>query len=477
MNKNQKKVPDTWKWVALSDIGIIVTGNTPSTRIKEYYQSDDIPFYKPTDLEQGINTIASKQYLSKYAKDVARLIPSNSVLVTCIGATIGKTGLLIKDGAFNQQINGIIPFINSKYLYYYCKTTQFQKELLSKASSTTIPILNKSKFELIRIPLAPIEEQNRIVEKIEELFSEIDKSIDNLNIAKIKTNNSMFSIYNQVFNKNNFGAEFRIRDLCTINYGKSLIKKERKSGQIPVYGSNGIIGYHNETYIEKSVIIIGRKGSVGELQFSEEKCYPIDTTYYIEEYESFNLKFLFYQLQIKNLRQLSTSTTIPGLNRENIYDLKVVMPTLEEQELAVKYIDEKLNDIQMLKIEIDENINKTKLIYSKILQEAFQGNLVNQINTYTPINNLLENIEKEKNQYLLSQREIIKNRPKIKRMEKEKLSIIQVLEKIKRPITPKQLWEDSMYSDNIEKFYSELKKIQDKIIEEKVEKGSLISLK
>uniref|UniRef100_A0AAU6WSK7 Uncharacterized protein n=1 Tax=Chryseobacterium endophyticum TaxID=1854762 RepID=A0AAU6WSK7_9FLAO len=62
-------------------------------------------------------------------------------------------------------------------------------------------------------------------------------------------------------------------------------------------------------------------------------------------------------------------------------------------------------------------------------------------------------------------------------MEKEKLSIIKVLEKNKQPISSKQLWQDSMYSDNIEKFYSELKKIQDRIIEEKTEKGSLISLK
>ena len=77
----------------------------------------------------------------------------------------------------------------------------------------------------------------------------------------------------------------------------------------------------------------------------------------------------------------------------------------------------------------------------------------------------------------MNQQEVIKKRPKIRRMEKEKLSIIQVLEKNKKPISAKHLWEQSMYNDNIEKFYSELKKVQDRIIEEKTGKGSLISLR
>lgn len=102
---------------------------------------------------------------------------------------------------------------------------------------------------------------------------------------------------------------------------------------------------------------------------------------------------------------------------------------------------------------------------------------MNQLNTDTSTDILLKNIQKEKEQYLLDKQEIIKNRPKIKRMEKEKLSIIQVLKKNKKPISAKHLWEQSMYNDNIEKFYSELKMVQDRIIEEKTEKGSLISLK
>ncbi len=96
-----------------------------------------------------------------------------SVLVTCIGATIGKTGLIRVAGASNQQINAIIPNekIISEYLYYVCISPQFQKSIKDNASATTLPILNKSKFEELPIPLPPLGEQQRIVTEVERRLS------------------------------------------------------------------------------------------------------------------------------------------------------------------------------------------------------------------------------------------------------------------------------------------------------------------
>jgi len=92
VNKLNKNISKNWKWVTLNDIGIIVTGNTPTKKISEFY-GHEIPFFKPTDLQQGINVIEAREYLSKLATSVARVIPKNSVMVTSIGSTIGKTGM------------------------------------------------------------------------------------------------------------------------------------------------------------------------------------------------------------------------------------------------------------------------------------------------------------------------------------------------------------------------------------------------
>ncbi len=169
------EVPGSWEWTTLGEIGDIVTGNTPSKDISDYY-GGEIPFFKPADLDQGINTSTSKDHLTELGFEQSRQLPAKSVLVTCIGATIGKTGLISTDGSCNQQINAIVPTIAilSTFLYYVCVSDYFQQEIKDNASATTLPILNKNNFAALLIPLPPLAEQFRIVAEIERWFSLID---------------------------------------------------------------------------------------------------------------------------------------------------------------------------------------------------------------------------------------------------------------------------------------------------------------
>ena len=170
------ELPKGWEWTTLGEIGEIITGNTPSKDNKEYY-GGNIPFFKPTDLEQGIDTKFSNDKLSQLGFESSRKLPANTVLVTCIGATIGKTGLISVEGSCNQQINAIVPTksIIPYFLYYACVSEYMQNEIKSNASATTLPILNKGNFSKKAFPLPPLSEQHRIVAKIEELFAQLDK--------------------------------------------------------------------------------------------------------------------------------------------------------------------------------------------------------------------------------------------------------------------------------------------------------------
>ena len=169
------EVPSSWVWTTLGEIAEIITGNTPSKDIKEYY-SGNIPFFKPTDLEQGIHTKYSKDRLTPLGFEQSRKLPANSVLVTCIGATIGKTGLTTVEGTCNQQINAIIPTfaILAKFLFYVCISDYMQHEIKANASATTLPILNKGNFSKIAITVPPLQEQSRIVKSIEHWLSLVD---------------------------------------------------------------------------------------------------------------------------------------------------------------------------------------------------------------------------------------------------------------------------------------------------------------
>src|SRR3990170_605281 len=89
--------------------------------------------------------------------------------------------------------------------------------------------------------------------------------------------------------------EAELGKLMALNYGRGLPQKKRIAGEIPVYGSNGIVGYHNEAFVEQAGIIIGRKGSGGKLHFSLKSFCPIDTTFYTTQDDTpLDLKFLYY---------------------------------------------------------------------------------------------------------------------------------------------------------------------------------------
>ena len=172
------EVPENWVWVRLGAIAEIVTGGTPSKKHPEYY-GGNFPFYKPSDLDQGRLTYDASEYLSEEGKNVSQIIPKNSTAVCCIGS-IGKCGYLMCEGTTNQQINSAIPKINSLCLYYYLCTENFVQDLLSMASATTIAIVNKSKMESCAFPLPPLSEQQRIVERIEELLAKLDEAKERL---------------------------------------------------------------------------------------------------------------------------------------------------------------------------------------------------------------------------------------------------------------------------------------------------------
>ena len=173
-NPHSWNVPNGWSIAKLKDIANLVTGSTPSKSNSEYY-GNEYPFYKPQDLDKSIVSEAS-EYLSEMGFQASRNIPKNSIAICCIG-TIGKVGFINRAGATNQQINTILPnpSFYPKFLYYYCKAKIFQDIILSLSAAITISIVNKGKMGEILILLPPLEEQKRIVAKIEELYSVLDK--------------------------------------------------------------------------------------------------------------------------------------------------------------------------------------------------------------------------------------------------------------------------------------------------------------
>ncbi|MBN2733860.1 MAG: restriction endonuclease subunit S [Methanomicrobiaceae archaeon] len=146
---------------------------------------------------------------------------------------------------------------------------------------------------------------------------------------------------NKIRNQPKGWIHTNIGEILELNYGKGLPKRTRvDNGNIPVYGSNGIVGHHNIPLVNKKGLIIGRKGTAGSVHISKEPFYPIDTTYFIEESNNLSLIYTYYLLISLNLNSLDKSTAIPGLNRNDAYSVKIPLPPLAEQYRIVEKIEE-----------------------------------------------------------------------------------------------------------------------------------------
>jgi type I restriction enzyme S subunit len=158
--------------VTLADVGKVITGNTPPTADAENY-GDAIPFVKPTELvDRGIRSAPSG--LAPQAMGKARVVPAGAVLVSCIG-NLGKTGIAKVPVAFNQQINAVVfnDDVIPEFGFYFAQT--LKPWLYGESSATTIPIVNKGKFQQARFPLAPMDEQREIVANLQRVKANLKR--------------------------------------------------------------------------------------------------------------------------------------------------------------------------------------------------------------------------------------------------------------------------------------------------------------
>lgn len=133
--------------------------------------------------------------------------------------------------------------------------------------------------------------------------------------------------------------ESRIGDEIELAYGKSLPVHAREKGPFNVFGSNGCVGHHSAPLVSGPGIVVGRKGSVGSVAYSEQDFWPIDTTYYVVNKNGHDWRFLYHLLSSIGLEALNSHSTIPGLNRENAYSICVRLPDKGQQHSIALALD------------------------------------------------------------------------------------------------------------------------------------------
>jgi type I restriction enzyme S subunit len=359
--------------------------------------------------------------------------------------------------------------------------------------------LSASKFAKLPFPLAPLVEQKKIVTKIEELFINLEYIENDLQDTLKKLEMYRYSLLNELFNQKSKNRKIiKIKDLGIILTGGTPSKNNPefygfeynfyKPSDLTAYGKIdeskdklSYLGYTSIRHVPKNSILVSCIGTIGKIgllktegAFNQQLNAIVPNDKYLPE-------FVFYQaisLNFQNLLKNNTSaTTISIINKSKFSQLDFISYDIEEQKKIVQEIEYKFSIIDNLKLTTETSLEKIKLTRGKILDDAFKGKLIPQIATSENSKALLKKIQKEKISYIEQQKYLEKDKAKKRKTMDNKLSILELLNKIDKPIFVNELWEKSIHRDNIEEFYSELKSLEKNIVIENVNKNSFIRIK
>lgn len=313
--------------------------------------------------------------IEQYTNDEWIFCNKNDILIAWDGSKSGTVGFWLEwvIGSTLAKITIDTKMFSSEFIW---KFLQGNFDYLNKnTSGAAIPHLRKDILINLEIPLPPLSTQKLIVEKLDMIFAEIEKSKNLLekNLQNVDEMNK--SVLEKIFANDKWERK-KLGEVCDFNYWKAFPAWAKNiTGNFPVYWANGIMYMWDNFLIDAQSIIVGRKWSVGALTKTSGKFWVSDVAYYVIEKQNTVLDFLYYFLKKSNLQQFARGVK-PGLNRNEVYNLKIPLPPLETQKLIVEKLDNIFAENQKLKNLYQVQIKNLDEMKQSFLKKAFAGELV-----------------------------------------------------------------------------------------------------
>lgn len=414
------KIPNNWCWTYFKDIFYIENGYAFK---KIDYKKEGIPLVRISNIENGIVNINECIYVNKLEKNEEKyVIEKGDLLIALSGATTGKNGVYYLDeiAYLNQRIGNIKiknkEKVLNEYRNYYIALKN--EDILNLAYGGAQPNISPKVIEFISIPLPPIKEQQRIVNRIEFLFAKLDRAKELIENTLAQFEQNKMAILHKAFtgeltvkwrkenniNEKNFFNKVKLKNVIKLISGRdvSVSLCNDKSIGIPyILGASNIKDnkFFIERWIENPVVVsekndilLSVKGTIGKLYLQKEEKINISRQIMaLRALNELNTHYLYYFLlrECKRLK-FEGNGLIPGISRKDILDLNILLPTLEEQQEIVNILDNLLAKYNKIK-NLEQQLEKIELLKKAILAKAFRG----ELGTNNPDEESAENLLKE----------------------------------------------------------------------------------
>jgi type I restriction enzyme S subunit len=271
-----------------------------------------------------------------------------------------------------KLLQSLLPFI--------LQSEDFVQFAISHSIGSTNPFVKWTDLSKYKIRVPPITIQNKMSQMLWAVEDNIEKTANLVQVSE-KLKKGLLEelltkgIGHKKFKKTELGEipedweVAKIADILTFEYGQGLPEKTRKGGKYPVIGSNGIVGYHNSYTVKGPAIVVGRKGASGQIIWVEENWWPIDTSYFVKLKRELSMDYVFYLLNSLDLIELSQKGAVPGLNRKDVYEKTVAIPSFDEQIKIASLIRKTEQFTDSLK----GHLVRTSMLQKKLINSFLSG--------------------------------------------------------------------------------------------------------
>ncbi len=382
-------IPEDWEVDNLSNVAHLATGMTPPTNDQSNY-GDEFLFVGPGDLGKTKWILKTSKNLTAKGFAISRKFPANSVLVTCIGSTIGKSGMSNIELTSNQQINAIFPNddFNSEFVYYQILLNS--KKLRGSAGEQAVPLLNKNKFGEFQIPLPSTRAEQTA---IATALSDMDALMEGLEKLLVKKRNIKQGAMQELLKPKEAWGVKKLEELADFFKGKGLPKKNTN-----IDGNVKCIHY-GELFLQYGDIINKIKNRTNKFEgafFSKQNDvlmptsdvtpYGLATSSCIKENnvllggDILIIRFInhmidgsFFSFYIKNnkneVMKLVKGVTVYHLHASDMKDFCFSYPNIEEQIRIAQILSDMDTEIEKL----ETQLSKYKMIKTGMMQELLTG--------------------------------------------------------------------------------------------------------
>lgn len=366
-----------WTYKKLKDIGVVVTGNTPSTKDKENYSSDDYCFVKPSDIaKDGVSIIKdSESYISEKGYNSSRKLPKGSVLTTCIGI-IGKVGILEIDATCNQQINAIIPSRTILPKYLALAILSVRSKLEAMANAPVVPIINKGVFSNVEIPVPSFEEQERIVAELDLLTGIIDKQKQQLKELDTLAQAIFYDMFGNPEENTKCWRTEKFQTICTSLFAGGDVPKDNYSEtksetyNVPILsngvGDKAVYGYTNRARVFDECITISGRGTIGYCEVRSEPFFPVVRLIVAVPNKDILLPIVLKYI-VDSLHLHGVGVAIPQLTIPMVKNVSIILPSMEMQCLFAKIIQ----SIESQKKSINCSLAESQKLFDYTMDKYF----------------------------------------------------------------------------------------------------------